>query len=310
MKAYDINIAKSGITREDENVQGWCFGLPPGISSEQWPLDPNSGYPLMHGFTLKIPEDWRDELSGLYAVSFFAIPPDHNDGGPETTEGLYDIIKSPPAELANDHKLSLFWAQAKQQHPKLHRMEDILGCEYAIIPLTEQEYRGSFTQPPLQFLLQVANLLEAAKPEWLEQGAAYAFGRPDSQRPELPFLKTYIGKAMGRVPQRNIEEHFPFYLEERPDPNAGKQPEEPWEGEIAENGYEIPFKADDGSYEIKEWAKDMAANHLGGTMRPVQGYPDVSAYYIEFEEYFGGYNFGGGNAQLCLKTYLFDWACG
>jgi hypothetical protein len=49
---------------------------------------------------------------------------------------------------------------------------------------------------------------------------------------------------------------------------------------------------------------------IGGTMRPVQAAPEFSPFYIEFEEYLGGYNFGGGNARLDLQHMQFDWACG
>jgi hypothetical protein len=45
-------------------------------------------------------------------------------------------------------------------------------------------------------------------------------------------------------------------------------------------------------------------------MRPCQAVPEMSPFYIEFEEYFGGYNFGTGNAQLDFKDMKFDWACG
>ena len=42
-----------------EQSHGWCFGQPPGILPEQWPLDPLTGYPLVHGFTLRLPRDYR-----------------------------------------------------------------------------------------------------------------------------------------------------------------------------------------------------------------------------------------------------------
>ena len=64
------------------------------------------------------------------------------------------------------------------------------------------------------------------------------------------------------------------------------------------------------NFRLHEWSKDHARNHIGGTMRPCQAVPEMSPFYIEFEEYFGGYNFGGGNAQLDFKDMKFDWACG
>jgi hypothetical protein len=33
-------------------------------------------------------------------------------------------------------------------------------------------------------------------------------------------------------------------------------------------------------------------------------------FYVEFEEYLGGYNFGGGNGQLDFLNMQLDWACG
>ncbi len=46
-------------------------------------------------------------------------------------------------------------------------------------------------------------------------------------------------------------------------------------------------------------------------MFPVQGFPEFSPYYLDFSEYFGGFNFGGdGNCQIDLQAMKLDWACG
>src|SRR5258708_12515876 len=91
MKAYDIEM----LTRSTDPARnhGWCFGLPPGISPQQWPLDPANGHSLMHGFTLLLPEDYRVHGPEIVALSFFATPPDHNDGRPAT---LLAVSKSLP----------------------------------------------------------------------------------------------------------------------------------------------------------------------------------------------------------------------
>lgn len=47
----------------------------------------------------------------------------------------------------------------------------------------------------------------------------------------------------------------------------------------------------------------------GCTTFCAQAGPDFSPRYLEIEE-FGALNFGGGNAQYCLETDEFDWACG
>ena len=100
------------------------------------------------------------------------------------------------------------------------------------------------------------------------------------------------------------------------DPNAGKPPREDWAADFVASGYQPPayFEGDvidAAHWREHDWAKNRPPIHIGGTMRPVQNIPDVSPYYIEFEEWFGGYNFGaGGNAQLDFKDMKFDWACG
>ena len=45
-------------------------------------------------------------------------------------------------------------------------------------------------------------------------------------------------------------------------------------------------------------------------MFPCQWAPKYSATYLEPEEHFGGFNFGGRNGQLDLTTMEFDRACG
>lgn len=45
-------------------------------------------------------------------------------------------------------------------------------------------------------------------------------------------------------------------------------------------------------------------------MRLCQAVPEMNPFYIEFEEYSGGYNFGDCNAQLDFRDMKFDWTCG
>ena len=53
-----------------------------------------------------------------------------------------------------------------------------------------------------------------------------------------------------------------------------------------------------------------AHNALGGTIRPCQAVPAMSSFYVAFEEYFGGCNSSGGNAQRDFTKMTFDLACG
>ncbi|WP_250203823.1 hypothetical protein [Escherichia coli] len=77
MHAYDLTLLPHPIRENMPRQQGWCFGLPPGITPEQWPLDPNNGFPLNHGFTLLLPEDYRIYGPEIVALSFFAVAPEH-----------------------------------------------------------------------------------------------------------------------------------------------------------------------------------------------------------------------------------------
>ena len=45
-------------------------------------------------------------------------------------------------------------------------------------------------------------------------------------------------------------------------------------------------------------------------MQPVQAAPRFSPFCVEFEEYLGGHNFGGGNCQFDFLNMQLDWACG
>ncbi|MGY8667379.1 hypothetical protein Q3C01_34175 [Bradyrhizobium sp. UFLA05-109] len=281
-RAYDLQMLDRAADRQSDN--GWVFGLPPGIASEQWPLDPVSGYPLMHGFTLKLPDDYRVHGDDIVALSFFAPALDHNGGGAPDDPEIREAVLAHPS------------------HPRLARMTDILDYEYAALLLTAREYVGAFAIPPAPLALATLE-----RPRWLDVGGASAF-----HEDAAPYAK----KMFAGPPRANLAENRAIALQPRErDPNAGKAPrdEHLWRGEPT--GYQpYYYYVGDASrlenWREHDWAKNHGNNHLGGTMRPNQWVPEMSPFYIEFEEEFGGYNFGGGNAQLDFKDMKFDWACG
>jgi hypothetical protein len=175
MRAYDIEVLKTPVDRASPDNQGWVFGLPPGIGPEQWPLDPASGYPLQHGFTLLLPEDYRCHGPDIVAFSFFAKACDH---------GAYEDPAMVAAAPPEDHRYLPFWRSAahlhrglpqdaeehphrglpqdaeerlhrglpqdpeKRLHPRLHRLTDSLDQHYAVILLTRAEFDGPWAEPP------------------------------------------------------------------------------------------------------------------------------------------------------------------
>ncbi len=310
MNAYDIELLKTSVSDGEAHGHGWCFGLPPGIRPEQWPLDPNNGYPLSHGFTILLPEDYRVHGPEFVALSFFATA--HNDGGPETVEEIATLFQSfPNGGEPIDPDLRIFWDAESNRHPQLHRMVDILGCAYAVILLTQHEFDGPFCMPPAVEKNPYRD--QVAPPDWLTIGAAASFWGGEEWG-NLAVEEIFYFKVFGQAPEKSVK--YNRALEWRPratDPNAGIAPREDYAADAT--GYQSYYyflndEIETENYREHEWAKGHQSNHIGGTMRPAQGIPDISPFYIEFEEYLGGYNFGGGNAWLDFKEMRFDWACG
>ncbi|GAA6141613.1 hypothetical protein [Hydrogenophaga sp. 5NK40-0174] len=320
MLAYDLTIGNSPVNFDEDGIQGWCFGLPPGIMPEQWPLDRGNGYPLMHGFTLLLPPDYRVHGPDVVALSFFATPADFNDGGPAEIDEIVDMAESVDIPPERTDLLSLWHTMSEQaRDDKLFFMEDILGCRYAVRLLSQDEFDGPLCLPP-DWLGQngEGHPLNAslAPPGWLrEPGSLLSWkainaslpwatvkGAPDPDQAWLegmgdePNAGLYLNRSLRWTPRQQ-------------DPNAGIAVNDA-EGRYQEHYYWLNDVIDTENYRLHPWSEGHQPNHIGGTMRPVQAAPDFSPFYVEFEEDMGGYNFGGGNAQLDFKTMGFDWACG
>ena len=317
IRAYDLDMLHREVNRTAPDNHGWVFGLPPGITPEQWPLDPISGYPLMHGFTIKLPEDYRVHGPEIVALSFFATAADQNDGGARKRDGLFGAITTADAPPPDNRHLLPFWKHAKARHPRLHRMSDILDYEYAVILLTGAEFNGPLCQPP--DLADNPYLKPNQKPQWMTRGGAYDMFDSNGGLGlgDRPVEELYTYKILGAIPEPRLDWNRAISCTPRAhDPNAGLAPKETYGEEPADTGYVsfYYYEGDEISTETHRehaWSKGHKPNHIGGTMRPVQATPELSPYYIGFEEYFGGYNFGaGGNAQLDFLEMKFDWACG
>ena len=332
-RAYDIAILPAPADRASPDNHGWVFGLPPGIRPEQWPLDPVTGYPLMHGFTLLLPEDYRCHGPEIVAVSFFATAADQNDGGARAEKDMMAAVLGDAMPV--DARFRPFWRPSEARHPHLHRMTDILNYHYAVILLTQAEFDGPFCSPPV--MPRDAIPMDSAQkklggsededgnvdwvygpvcspPDWLAKGGARAAfeGQGGGQGGDDAWAESLMGRPEPGLAVNRALRRTPRIG----DPNAGKPPREDWAADFVASGYQPPayFEGDvidAAHWREHDWAKNRPPIHIGGTMRPVQNIPDVSPYYIEFEEWFGGYNFGaGGNAQLDFKDMKFDWACG
>jgi hypothetical protein len=145
-------------------------------------------------------------------------------------------------------------------------------------------------------------------PRWLDAGSGRAFF-------DFGTLPKELHEMLGDIPPAQLDWSRALRWSPRVnDPNAGKAPADFFSTNNP-SGYQQPYYYEGGvigagNFREHSWIAGHAPNHIGGTMRPVQGVPKFSPFYIEFEEYFGGYNFGGGNGQLDFLNMRLDWACG
>jgi hypothetical protein len=310
-QAYNLQMLHQEAHPGPES-HGWCFGLPPGISPKQWPLDPLTGYPLVHGFTLRLPPDYRCHGPEITGLSFFASCNEHSDGGTAPDETIQAAMAGPASPA--DARYLPFWQAAQDRHPRLFRMIDVLDDSFAVILLTEAELNGPLCRPPDATAAGAFSC--HSTPHWLSVGSARAhFDWQLSTFPGHSAEDHHIYKRLGEIPDARFDWNRALRWSPRAnDPNAGKAPEETYWTERA-SGYQQPHYYEGGVRKSEnrrkhEWTTDHARDHIGGTMRPIQATPRFSPFYVEFEEYFGGYNFGGGNCQLDFLNMQLDWACG
>ncbi len=310
-QAYDIKLLKAPPDRQARDNHGWCYGLPPGITPGQWPLDPVSCYPLLHGFTILLPEDYRVHGPDIVALSFFAtwFGDFTNDNIDTVPEAMYAIVGEGD-EIQGDPDLEEFQDYAKESHPRLHYIQDKEQDIYAVILLTQEEFNGPLCRPPS---LRDNRFRDRYKtPEWLETGVGYAYFSHNGGLWD-PECEAYLINLFGETPEKSLEWSRGLkWLPRTSDPNAGKPPEEPSK-DSRRVRYQSYFYWKDGivqedHFREYDWAKDHQLNHIGGTMRPARQTPLVSPYYMGFEEYLGGFNFGGnGRAHLDFRDMQFDW---
>ena len=74
------------------------------------------------------------------ALSVFATARDHDDGGPTTNAATEALIAAAGPDPSAGPDLRPFWEAERRRHPRLRRMTDVLGCGYAAILLTQEEF--------------------------------------------------------------------------------------------------------------------------------------------------------------------------
>ncbi|MFJ4345457.1 hypothetical protein [Pseudomonas sp. NPDC089401] len=300
--AYDLlrdpQCPLPGSARGEQWAGGWSLGLPPGITPHQWPLSESLGYPLRHAFTLYLPPEYRTQGEGYVALSVFVDDQFEELSSSPEIEAFFasELSDQPPG----DEALTPFWQHRRARHPMQFDMSDILGTQYAAIWLTQAEFEGGICPVPRL----EGNPLLGPAPVWLDQSYAEYLPYDKVRNPGSPAFDWLAGDG----PAAGIDTAFAIRAQVREgDPNVGKTPGESDE-DCKESGYVPAFGGEQS--EALGLTQFHGRNHLGGTMFPIQSYPAFGPLYLEFEENFGGFNFGGGNAQLDLVRMEMDWACG
>ncbi|MGC5536292.1 hypothetical protein [Streptomyces sp. SR-10] len=280
MKAYELGFGESaggltvrpGKTIEIDlpgaRVAGWCGGRAPGIGTAAWPRSPVTGLPMIHVITLELPEDYRRKGEDLVAISFFQA----DDHVADAIDGVAGLLEgtAPTAEQAADPFLAAVAATAAARHPQQRDLEDLIGGAHALLWLTAEEFAAPRIDPPADI-----------RPAGL--GDQYSRGQ-NAWDDSTPETTVWLG-------------------ERTDDPNTGIAPSEDGEG-----GYVDAWSSEDEQLQ-EFWSSIHGISHLGGTIMPCQGMPEgLTPYVFELEDGVGGFNLGGGNAQIDLESDVFDWA--
>lgn len=267
--AYDIAFSANNTN----TGEGWCCGTPAGISTTQWPRGRSNGEPMAHIWTLLVPEQYRTKGSDYVAISLFHAD-DHVSDTIEDVTALFDsgTFKEPTTAIP-------FWKAlldyAQNKHPQEQYFEDLIGGGWALIWLTEAEFRSASTTVP------------------------------DPAIGIYPGYETFDGT---NAYKQNSPAKYITLVERINDPNVGKNITE-FPDEEEENAYVPLFTTKAAALNLDD--RFFGKSHFGGTSSPSQGEPDFSPFYFEFDEVYGNANLGGdGVAQIDLLHDKFDWACG
>lgn len=134
--AYNLFFGDRPDRPADAREIGWIGTNGPAIDRALWPRGPLTGLPMLHAFTIELPEEYRRRGPDYPAIAFF-------QGEGQFAEE--DEESRPDAESGDPFLRQ--WAEARE-HPMLERREDVIDGQFAFIWLTAEEFRGGPTPPP------------------------------------------------------------------------------------------------------------------------------------------------------------------
>jgi hypothetical protein len=302
-QTFDVRFEHGLRPRGTKAPDGWCHGLPRGITQAQWPLSHQTGFPLEHHFTVRVPEPYRTMGPQYVALAFFS---ESYNGESPRSDAINDLLhrihdgRGNP-KTVSDPNLQPFLDHLKNRHPMDYRAKDILDCTYAMIWLTQQEFEGKECEQPKP----IRNALnrQCTIPVWFDVSSTYRIFGWRGEDPYDPQL--YKHRHVGRRP---LDRNEILLLKVAPvdnDPNAGRTPHDEFSRDPNPDGYIHKYGTAWDALPVKP---EYTGGHFGGTVSAEQSMPKLSPFFLEIEELLGDINFGGGNGQLDLVAMKFDWA--
>lgn len=132
---------------------GWQYGTPPGLSADEWPRHGQTGMPLAHGFTVRVPAAYRVQGPEFVALSFFH-PADSEACYGENERVAAVLAGAPLAEDEQDDPYFLALARhlATRESPSADRFiqtfNDMLGHTHALVWHTEASAAAPHCERP------------------------------------------------------------------------------------------------------------------------------------------------------------------
>lgn len=296
--SFDFAIVPGFRAGDAAAPDGWCCGLPRGIDPIQWPLSSRTGFPLEHHFTVRVPEAYRVKGSGHIALAVFSDAADESPTAPAVAELMNTVFdgRMLPEQVAPD--LQPFLDHLVNRHPLEFRSKDILGATFAAIWLTEVELSRAPCPPPEQ-VVTAANAM-CSPPHWFRTSAAERFFGWDGG--EAFNADYFLHRLAGRRPTDRWDILALKATERTDDPNTGRCPADWFDAPDNRDGY-VPKYSD-------EWnalgiSVDYAGLHFGGTVNTGQAVPQITPFFVEFDEIMGQINMGGYEGRIDLLTMQF-----
>ncbi|GGF74315.1 hypothetical protein GCM10007301_37660 [Azorhizobium oxalatiphilum] len=297
--AFNVKVVPGLKAPGSQVPQGWACGLPRGITPIQWPLSIDTGFPLEHHFTVRVPEPYRLKGPDYVALAVFSDTQTESRSTPAMVDFMHATLDGRPLPEEVGPELAPFLEHLRNRHPMETRTYDLLYNTFAFIWLTQDEIDGPECLPPAPIETDANE--KSDLPDYLKTSAAERlFGWNGKEAFNSEY---YLHRLAGRRPESRWDLLELRVTQVSNDPNAGKTPIE-FDGRDNADRYVPRFD--------EAWEKlglQLAYDDLqfGGTLMHGGGIYVSSPFFLAFHETMGQPNLAGQLAQLDLLTGIVDY---